>query len=61
MSTDFDAVTKWFYENHMALNDGNGKDTGNETFNFKDLVRNETFNFKDEGQQRTNNTWGYYR
>ena len=35
LSTDFDAVTKWFYENHMALNDGKchvmslGKDTRN--------------------------------
>ena len=40
----FDAVTKWFYENHMALNAGkchfmcHRKDTGNETFNFKGLV-----------------------
>ena len=37
LSTDFDAVTKWFYENHMALNAGKchfmclGKDTRNET------------------------------
>ena len=44
MSTDFDAVTKCFYENHMALTAGKchfmcpGKDTGNETFNFKGLV-----------------------
>ena len=44
LSTDFDAVTKWFYENHMALNAGKchfmclGKDTGNETFIFKVLV-----------------------
>ena len=44
MSTDFDAVTKWFYKNHMALNAGKchfmclGKDTENETFNFKGLV-----------------------
>ena len=44
MSTDFDAVTKWFYENHMALNAGKchfmclGKDTSNETFIFKGLV-----------------------
>ena len=44
LSTDFDAVTKWFYENHMALNAGKchfmclGKDTGNETFIFKSLV-----------------------
>ena len=22
LSTDFDAATKWFYENHMALNAG---------------------------------------
>ena len=35
MRTDFDAVTKWFYENHMALNAGKchfmclRKDTGN--------------------------------
>ena len=45
MSTDFDAVTKWFYENHMALNAGMchficlGKDTRNETVIFKGLVR----------------------
>ena len=44
LSTDFDAVTKWFYENQMALNAGKchfmclGKDTGNETFIFKGLV-----------------------
>ena len=36
LSSDFDAVTKWFYENHMILNAGKrnfmcfGKDTGNE-------------------------------
>ena len=30
MSTDFDAVTKWFYENHMAQS--------HETFTFKGLV-----------------------
>ena len=34
LSTDFEAVTKWFHENHMALNAGKchfmclGKDTG---------------------------------
>ena len=44
LSTDFHAVTKWFYENHMALNAGKchfmclGKDTGSETFSFKGLV-----------------------
>ena len=44
LSTDFDAVTKWFYVNQMALNAGKchfmclGKDTGNETFIFKGLV-----------------------
>ena len=44
MSTDFDAVTKWFYEKHIALDAGKycfmclGKDTINETFNFKGLV-----------------------
>ena len=44
MSTDFDAVTKWFYENDMTLNAGKchlmclRKDTGNETFNFKGSV-----------------------
>ena len=44
LSTDFDAVTKWFCENHMALNAGKchfmclGKDTRNETFIFKGLV-----------------------
>ena len=44
LSTDFDAVTKLFYENYMALNARKchfmclGKDTGNETFNFKGLV-----------------------
>ena len=44
LSTDFDAVTKWFYENHMALNAGKchlmclGKDTRNETFIFKGVV-----------------------
>ena len=44
LRTDFDAVTKWFYENHMALNVGKchfmclGKDTRNENFIFKGLV-----------------------
>ena len=44
LSTDFDAVTKWFFEHHMALNAEKshfmclGKDTGNETFIFKGLV-----------------------
>ena len=44
LSNDFDAFTKFFYENQMALNAGKchfvclGKDTGNETFNFKGLV-----------------------
>ena len=44
LSTDFDEVTKWFQENYVALNAGKchfmclGKDTGNETFNFKGLV-----------------------
>ena len=44
LSTDFDAVTKWFYENHMALNAGKchfmclGNDTRNETFIFEGLV-----------------------
>ena len=44
LSTDFDAVTKWFYERHMALNAGKchfmclRKNTGNEIFNFKGLV-----------------------
>ena len=44
LSTDFDAVTRWFYENYMSLNAGEshftclGKDTTNETFIFKDLV-----------------------
>ena len=44
LSTNFKTVTKWFYENHMALNARKchfmclGKDTGNETFNFKGLV-----------------------
>ena len=58
LSTDFDAVTKWFYENHMAVNAGKrhfmclGKDTGNETFNFNGLV------MKNNKEQRT---WGYYR
>ena len=58
LSSDFDAVTKWFYENHMALNVGKchficlGKDTGNETFNFKGLV------MKNSKEQK--NTWGYY-
>ena len=37
LSTDFDIVTKWFYENQMALNAGKckfmylGKNTRNET------------------------------
>ena len=37
-------VTKWFQENYVALDAGKchfmclGKDTGNETFNFKGLV-----------------------
>ena len=44
LSTDFDAVTKWFCKNHMALNAGKchfmclGNDTKNETFIFKGLV-----------------------
>ena len=44
LSTDFDAVTKWFYEIHMVLNAGKchlmclRKDIGNETFNFKGSV-----------------------
>ena len=44
LSTDFDAVTKWFYENRMALNAGKchfmclGNDTRNETFIFEGLV-----------------------
>ena len=44
LSSDFDAVAKWFYENHIGLNVGKchfmclGKDTGNETFNFKGLI-----------------------
>ena len=44
LSTDFDEVAKWFQENYVALNAGKchfmclGKDTGNETFNFKGLV-----------------------
>ena len=52
MSTDFDALTKWFYENHMALNAGDFhvicllKDTGNKTFQ----------KFSYEEQQKTKNT-----
>ena len=44
MSTDFDLVTKCFYENHMALNAGMcdfmclGKDARNEIFILKGLV-----------------------
>ena len=44
LSTDFVAVTKWFYENYTTLNAGKchfmclWKGTGNETFNFKGLV-----------------------
>ena len=44
LSTDFDAVTTWFYENHMTFNARKchfkclGKDTRNETFIFKGLV-----------------------
>ena len=44
LSTDSHAVTKWLYQNHMGLNAWKchfislGKDTGNETFNFKSLV-----------------------
>ena len=44
LSADFDEVTKWFQENYVALDAGKyhfmclGKDTGNETFNFKGLV-----------------------
>ena len=44
LSTNFDTVTKWFYENHMALYAGKshfmclGKDTWNGTFNFKGLI-----------------------
>ena len=44
LSIDFDAITKWFYKNHMALNAGKclfmcfGKDTVNENFIFKGLV-----------------------
>ena len=44
LSTDFVAVTKWFYENFTTLNAGKchfmclWKGTENETFNFKGLV-----------------------
>ena len=44
LSTDLDAVTTWFYENHMTFNARKchfkclGKDTRNETFIFKGLV-----------------------
>ena len=44
MSTDFHAVTEWFYENHMGLNAEEchfmcfGKNTGGEPFIFKGLV-----------------------
>ena len=44
LSTDFHVVTKWFYENHMALNPGNyhfmflRKDIRSETFIIKGLV-----------------------
>ena len=44
LSIGFDAVTKWFCENHMALNAGKchflclGKNTRNEAFIFKGLV-----------------------
>ena len=44
LSIDFDAITKWFYKNHMALNAGKclfmyfGKDRANENFIFKGLV-----------------------
>ena len=44
LRSNFDAVTKWFYENHMDLNAGKchfmclGKDTRNETFIFKGVV-----------------------
>ena len=59
LSTDFDAVTKWFYENQMALNVGKchfmclGKGTRNETFIFKGLV------MKNSKEQK--HTRGYYR
>ena len=44
LRTDVDAVTRWFYENCIALNAKKchflslGKDTANETFIFKNLV-----------------------
>ena len=44
VSTDFDVVTKWFYENHMALNARKchftylRKDTRNEIFIYQSLV-----------------------
>ena len=58
LSTDFDAVAKWFCENYMALNAGKchfmclGKDRGNETYFQR---------FSNEEQQRTKNTRGCYR
>ena len=58
LSTDFDAVTKWFCENHMALNAGKchfmclGKYTRNKTYFQR---------FSNEEQQRTKNTRGYVR
>ena len=59
LSAAFDAVTEWFYENHMAFNAGKchlmclGKDTGDETFYFQ--------KFSNEEQQRTKNSRCYYR
>ena len=44
LSTIFDSVAKWFYENHLVVNAGKchfmclRKDTRNETFIFKGLV-----------------------
>ena len=55
--TDFDAVTKWCHENHMALNVGKchfmcfGKNTGNETFIFKRTAKNKQQNKKNTRAQ----------
>ena len=44
LHTDFDEVTRWFYENYIIPNAGKchfmciGKDTSNKTFIFKNLV-----------------------
>ena len=60
LSAAFDAVAKWFYENHMALNVGKchfmclGEDARNETFIFKGFVMKNSKEQKILGVTRGN-------